>query len=173
MTRMFSQHKQSVGEIRRLALLCYGLDMGSTKLKDGSSMLELDPKSQEVLHEQISCHLLSLAVALRVNFYQKSLLELANHDIRNYAGMYWMDEYVIVKTTVKDVCDKIIHADIFSKSVSPHQFSNGAYSTIQMQGKHHKRSWVLDLCVALFCEKILHIISNLEGDMNSLVSPPE
>lgn len=168
MTRMFSQHKQSISEIRRLALLCYGLDVGSTKLKDGSSMLELDPHSQEVLHEQISCHLLSLAVALRVNFYQKNLLDLASHDVRNYAGMYWLDEYAIVKTTVKDVCDKIIHADVFSKSVSPHQFSNGAYATIQMQGNHLKRSWILDLCVALFCEKILHIISNIDEQNHSL-----
>ncbi|MFT6634211.1 hypothetical protein [Alcanivorax sp.] len=162
MTKMFSQHKQSIGEIRRLALLCYGLDVGSTKLKDGSSMLELDPLSEEVLHEQISCHLLSLAVALRVNFYQKNLMDLAKHDVRHYAGMYWEDEYAIVETTIKDVCDKIMHADIFSKSVAPHKFSNGAYATIQMQGTHRKRNWILDLSVALFCEKLLHLIATSE-----------
>lgn len=89
--------------------------------------------------------------------------KLANCDVRQYAGMYWNDELVLTKTTVKDVCDKIIHADVFKKSVLPNEMTMGAYATIQMQGSRGKREWTLNLCVALFCEKVLSILEEAES----------
>ena len=115
------------------------------------------------MHEQISCNLLALAIALRVNFYQKKLISIANCDVRQYAGMYWNDELVLTKTTVKDVCDKIIHADVFQKSVLPNEMTMGAYATIQMQGSRGKREWTLNLCVALFCENVLSLLEEAES----------
>ena len=162
MTEIFSEHRQSYNEIRRLALLCHGLDLTSTNLNDGSCQYPIGESAKEILHEQISCNLLALAVSLRVNFYQKQLLNLAAYDVRDYAGMYWKDVMFIDKTTVKDVCDKIIHADVFSKSVLPKAVSNGAYPTIQMQGELRGRKWTLDLCVAVFCEKVLHLLEDIE-----------
>jgi len=162
MREIFSKHKQSVSEIRRLALLCHGLDLSSTNLNDGSSQFEVGEGTKEILHEQISCNLLALAIALRVNFYQNQYLEVAQFDVKDYAGMYWEDEMVIVETTVKDVCDKIIHADVFEKSVLPNTIARGSYATIQMRGQLRKRKWTLDLCVAVFCEKILFLLDEVE-----------
>ena len=163
MTEIFSQHRQSGSEIRRLALLCHGLDLTSTNLNDGTSQFQVGESTREVLHEQISCNLLALAIALRVNFYQKKLISIANCDVRQYAGMYWNDELVLTKTTVKDVCDKIIHADVFQKSVLPNEMTMGAYATIQMQGSRGKREWTLNLCVALFCENVLSLLEEAES----------
>lgn len=162
MAEIFSQHKQSGSEIRRLALVCHGLDLTSTKLNDGTSQFQVGDSTTEVLHEQISCNLLALAIALRVNFYQKSLMSIANCDVRQYAGMYWNDELVLTKTTVKDVCDKIIHADVFKKFVLPNEITMGAYATIQMQGSWRKRDWTLNLCVAMFCEKVLSLLEEAD-----------
>lgn len=163
MTELFSEHRQSFAEIRRLALLCHGLDLSSTNLNDGSCQYAIGNRAKVILHEQISCNLLALAVSLRVNFYQKQLLDLATFDVRDYAGMYWEDNMYIDKTTVRDVCDKIIHADVFSKSVLPKAISKGAYATIQMKGKLRNRKWTLDLCVAVFCEKILYLLDEVDS----------
>lgn len=162
MHEIFSKHKQSVSEIRRLALLCHGLDLSSTNLNDGSSQFRVGEETKEILHEQMSCNLLALAIALRVNFYQKQYMEVAQFDVKDYAGMYWEDEMVIVETRVKDVCDKIIHADVFEKSVLPSTIARGSYATIQMRGQYRKRKWTLDLCVAVFCEKILFLLDELD-----------
>jgi hypothetical protein len=163
MTEIFSEHKQSAGEIRRLALVCHGLDLTSTNLSDGTSEFQIGDSTREVLHEQISCNLLALAIALRVNFYQTKLISIATCDVRHHAGMYWNDELVLTKTTIKDVCDKIIHADVFKKTVLPNKITSGAYATIQMQGSQGKRKWTLNLCVALFCESVLSLLEEAEN----------
>lgn len=155
MPEIFSTHKFSTTEIRRLLLICHALDLSSNHLHDGSSMIELSPINMDILHEQISSNLLLLAIGLRVNFYKDELKEIASLDVISGAGMYWDDELRVVSTTVKDVCDKIVHADVFSKDVFNKHYFDNSYPCIHIKGKHNRRNWTLDLCVAIFCELIL------------------
>lgn len=161
-TDIFGTHRASVSEIRRLLVLCHGLDLSSNHLNDGSSEIGISDVTAEIIHEQMSINLLSLAILLRANFYQGNLKEIAALDVRYGAGLYWLDEYRIVKTTVKDVCDKLVHAESFTKSILPKEICMGAYPSIQLQGKHGKREWVFNICVFMVAEVILKALDQLE-----------
>src|SRR5690606_1949398 len=109
MNEIFGKYRQDFGEIRRLCLICHGLDLSTSTLSSESSTWTLSEATNTVLQNLVSSTLLHLAVAIRTNLYQNNI---TGSDIllENSAWLYYDKELVEKPATLKQVCDKIIHA---------------------------------------------------------------
>jgi hypothetical protein len=163
MDDVLDKHKQDFNEIRRLCLLCHGLDLTSSLLFTGSSYTTPSENTKSAMHSLLSSHMLNLAVAIRINLYQKNIdNSLISKD--TMAVGYYEDDLVVKSATIKDVCDKIIHAESVTKPILPKWLLDGNTKiSFQLKGTHNKKSWTLDLCLSLFVEKILAAIDELEA----------
>nr|WP_319491062.1 hypothetical protein [uncultured Desulfobacter sp.] len=165
MDEILDKHKQDFSEIRRLCLQCHGLDLTSTKLFASSSGSGVSLETKSVLHSMLSGSLLNLAVSIRVNLYQDNfeneLIPLSSLA----ASILTEDNLEYKEITIKDVCDKIIHADSVTKPIiSNEHLDKDHHVCIQFKGKHHKRFWTMDICLDLFAEHVLSMLDKLENE---------
>ncbi len=113
----------------------------------------------------LSGSLLNLAVSIRVNLYQDNfeneLIPLSSLA----ASILTEDNLEYKEITIKDVCDKIIHADSVTKPIiSNEHLDKDHHVCIQFKGKHHKRFWTMDICLDLFAEHVLSMLDKLENE---------
>ncbi len=165
MEDVLGKHKQDFGEIRRLCLLCHGLDQTSSTIFSASTYSNPSKETKSVMHSLLSSHLLQLAVAIRINLYQG----LINNELipmeSMAVGYYEDDEFIVRSATIKDVCDKIIHADIVTKSIFPRNLlKDDVKVSIQLKGVNKKKIWTLDLSLELFAEKVLVLLDKTERE---------
>ncbi len=164
MNEIFGKHRQDINEVRRLCLICHGLDLTSDKLFNNSTYKKESNVTKEVFQNLVSGNLLNLAVAIRINIYQGKFEKQKDFPF-THCGYYYDDENRDIKNfTLKDVCDKIIHADTISKVALPPKIMGDSKMTIQLQGKHRKRVWTLDLNLERFVETVLNYLDQLEKD---------
>lgn len=156
MTEIFGKHSQDYNEIRRLCLICHGLDLSSSMLFSNSTYNCASETTKQVFQNLVSGSLLNLAVSLRVNIYQGRLVGPEYSGLL-HCGFYYDDQDLVSKEfTIKDVCDKIIHADAVSKEALPAHILGDSKMTMQFKGKHNRKSWTFDLSVELFTEAVLN-----------------
>lgn len=162
MEELFGIHKQDFDEVRRLCLICHGLDRTSDVLFSDSNYNCASDNTRLVFHNLTSGMLLSLAVAIRINIYQNNIISLENDELRN-CGSYYLDNELVTKQfPIKDVCDKIIHANLISKVAIPLEITRGSKVAMQFRGKHRGKSWTLDLSIEHFAEAVLNLLDELE-----------
>ena len=106
--------------------------------------------------------MLNLAVAIRVNIYQGKMGEEGMVSLSNCAFYYDDEKLVEEDITIKDVCDKIIHADTISKEAISPEILGDSKMTMQLKGKYHGRPWTLDLSIEHFTEAVLNYLDQLE-----------
>ena len=165
MDELLDRHKQDFDEVRRLCLQCHGLDLTSSCLFTDSTYKKPSDRTRSVLHSMLSTALLNLAVSIRVNLYQGAI-ENPLIPLDTMAADYYEDDELISKSiTIKDVCDKIIHADTVTKSIFPKGLLyKDAKITFQLKGTNRKKAWTLNLCLELFAELILMVLDKIEGN---------
>lgn len=164
MDEVLDKHKQDFNEVRRLCLLSHGLDLTSSGIFRSSSNYDPSEQTKSVLHNLLSSTLLNLAVSIRVNLYQGAI-ENRLIPLDTLAASYYEDDELICKSVrIKDVCDKIIHADTVTKPIVPVGFMYGDNRiAFQLKGKHGKKAWTLDLCLELFSEAVLILLDEIEA----------
>ena len=169
MEEIIDKHKQDFDEIRRHCLICHGLDLTSNDLFSGPNDEKPSDKTRSVLHSMLSSGLLNLAISIRTNLYQNTIKN-RRIPLDTLAASYYEDDELIYKeTTIKDVCDKIIHANSITKSVLPRDITRipvgvEVHETFQLKGTKNKRSWTLGLCLDLFAETILKLLDKIESE---------
>jgi hypothetical protein len=163
MEEILDKHKQDFNEIRRLCLQCHGLDMISSHLFTSSSYKDPSDNTKSVLHSMLSSSLLNLAVSIRVNLYQKAI-DNRLIPLETMAADYYEDDKLISKAVkLKDVCDKIIHADTVTKPIVPGGLlESDVKISFQLKGTNRKKNWTLNLCLDLFAESVLAILDEIE-----------
>ena len=163
MEELFGKYRQDFNEIRRLCLICHGLDLSTSALSTEYSTWELSEATNSTLQNLVSSTLLHLAIALRTNLYQKSI---AGSDIllERSAWLYYDDELVERPATLKQVCDKLIHANTFSKSRYPKNLSSHEDKiATQIRGAEQSRkAWTMNLVLDLLAEDILTMLDEIE-----------
>ncbi|EWH05749.1 hypothetical protein AT00_13420 [Pseudoalteromonas lipolytica SCSIO 04301] len=165
MRDIFGQHKQDFNEIRRLCLICHGLDLTTSSLSSENSRLVMSKNVEDTLHNLVSSNLLSLVIAIRVNLYQ-STINQPNLELPNSSWLYFDDKLIEKPATLKQVCDKIIHADSFSKTVPPSELIDPKYKiAVQFKGVEYKKSWTLDVVLECFVEDVLSLLDSIEKSM--------
>jgi hypothetical protein len=162
---IFGHHKQDFNEIRRLCLICHGLDLTTSSLSLSTSRLVMSENVEDTLHNLVSSNLLSLVIAIRVNLYQNVIKE-PNLELPDSSWLYYDAKLIERPATLKQVCDKIIHADSFSKTVPPTGLIDPEYKiAVQFKGVEHKKSWTLNVVLERFVEDILSLLDSIELGM--------
>jgi hypothetical protein len=163
MIELCDKHRQDYSEIRKLCLVCHGLDLTGDKLFSDSTYGNGNELTKDIFNSTLSGFLLNLAIAIRVNIYQNNFGRHKDHFINHCGGIYDKDELQIAHLTIKDVCDKIIHADYFLKEAYPPDQFGKCKMCIQMKGSYQKRKWIMDLSIELFSEAVLNYLDSLEN----------
>ncbi|MEO9524669.1 hypothetical protein [Marinobacter alexandrii] len=171
MDELFGRYRQDFNEIRRLCLICHGLDLSTSTLSTEYSTWKLSEPTNITLQTLVSSTLLHLAIALRTNLYQKSI-KGSDILLERSAWLYYDKELKEAPATLKQVCDKIIHADTFSKSRYPgHLSSHEDKIATQIRGtEQNRKAWTMNLVIDLLAEDILALLDDIEtGEPNRAI----
>ena len=153
---LFGTHRISVDAIRRLAVECHALDVSAVRLLIDTTIDKPD-EVRAVYEEVFSEKLLTLAIALRTKFYQGVPSKGTMRFIGHSAFLLVSDREDIRDYTVKDVCDKIIHAESITRPLN----DGTAQPITQIRGKYQGESWTLHISTGLFCEGLLNWLESL------------
>jgi len=163
MSEIFGQHRQDLNEVRRLCLICHGLDLTSDKLFSDSTYNEKLSITRGIFQNLVSSSILSLAVSIRINLYQNNFKDIANVDLSHCAHYYSHSNMKQKEISIKDVCDKIIHANDFFKNAFPKELNLGEHKVwSQFNGVHRKENWTLNISVEHFVEAVLNYLDVIE-----------
>lgn len=167
MEYVVEKHRQSFDEVRRLCFICNGLDRASSYIFTESTYTDPSDQSKSVLQNLLSSSLLHLAVSIRINLYQ-DIIENRPIPLETMAADYYEDDKLIVRcVSIKDVCDKIIHADTVTKPIFKNfPLEKDEKLTFQLKGSNRDKLWTLNLCLELFTEIILKIVDEIEFHQN-------
>jgi hypothetical protein len=151
---LFGTHKVSYDTLRSLAIQCHALDITAYHLLFDSTHIDEDGKTKAIYEELFTNKLLALAIALRTKFYQgldhKATIPQVSHC--GFLYSYKQTEESIINVSIKDICDKIIHAD----SVSRFLEQGIDKPTTTLQGRYKGNNWELSMSVSLFAEAVLN-----------------
>ncbi len=152
---LLGTHKVTFDEIRSLAIQCHALDISAYHLFVDSTHKDNSGITKSTYHDLFTRQLLGLAIALRTKFYQG----IKHEDTASYVTASGrmnkpkdgVEEFV--NFSMKDVCDKIIHADSVSRSME----KDDKKPITIIRGEHFdKLDWELTLSVSLFTEGVLN-----------------
>jgi hypothetical protein len=124
-----------------MAINCYALDLAAYPLFMDGTHSDKDGKTMAVYEELLTSQLLALAIALRTKFYQGAdPQETVNYVLP--AGLLYKfknDDEENTIFSIKDVCDKIIHADTIYRDLE----KGDPKPVTILSGKHGKIKWEL------------------------------
>ena len=159
---LLGTHKVSFSTVRSLAVQCYALDAAAYLLLLDSTHTDKSGKTKATYEELFTGQLLALAIALRTKCYQG----LDHKNTVRYvsaAGLLYKYNNCCEETlnfSIKDVCDKIIHADTVSRYLEP----GVPHPTTTFCGKDNrdKSTWEFSMSVTLFVEGVLEWLQDAE-----------
>jgi hypothetical protein len=154
--------KLNVGldRVRTLAILCHALDIQFDRLFNSETICGKQPRIHEAYGRLLSENLLNLAVSIRVSLSDEADYRTHDSGIMN-AGLLERkdDRNDTGRFSIKDVCDKIIHAERIYK---PQEDGvQGAGCTLS--GHERDQAWDLHLGVQIFCEYVLKWLEEIEN----------
>jgi hypothetical protein len=151
-------HRISYETIRSLAIECHALDLSAfTLFVDGTHG---SSRSTKIAYEELlSSKLLMLAISLRTKFYQG----VSHSDSVDYVidcGFLDSNSKGIVverSFSIKDVCDKLIHADEVKRDFTDEK--NGLLTILH--GNAGGSAWTFHISMSLFAESVLNWLDDL------------
>ena len=176
---LLGKHKISYDFARSLAIDCHALDKTAYPLFFDTTYIPKSPRTIEIYNEKVSTSLLRLAISLRTLIYQDPETKEMFPDI-SFSGIYNIgNRNDRADFDIKDVCDKIIHAEdisrVFQGKVTEVKMggilSGFDYEKIEfpdkdpvtfISGKYKKSPWMLWISLSSFCEGVLRWIDELE-----------
>lgn len=162
---LFGTHRVSVDLIRRLAVECHALDVAAVRLLIDTTV-DKPERVKNTYEELFSEKLLSLAVAIRTKFYQGLQSKGTEKFVLHSAFLIETEKEVIKDFTIKDVCDKIIHAESITRVLD----DGTAQPTTQVRGTYKNTQWVLHISTGLFCEGILNWLESVAAMSESEIA---
>ncbi len=157
---LLGTYKVSFDGIRALAIQCHALALSSYHLLEDSTHKDRTGRSRQLYEELFTTQLLTLAIAIRTKFYQGISPDTTSNYVWGCGFLYRYkgdtEESAIL--TMKDVCDKIIHAEKLSILLE----SGVTKPTTTLLGKYDKHNWELSFSISLFCEGVLNWLQDLQ-----------
>jgi hypothetical protein len=156
---MEGRYRIGTERIRSLAVICHALDTQFDMLFNAETICEKSPALSESYGRLFATNLLSLAVSIRVSLNQDPEYWFVTTGVRACglfdAGAPREDGGF----AVKDVCDKIIHADDICKPVE----SGVRGACCRLRGTHNRKPWEFGLGVSVFCEYVLEWLDRIDS----------
>lgn len=157
---MDGRYEIGFGHIRSLAIQAHALDVQFDKLFNSTTICEKSEAIQRAYNRLLSTTLLNLAISVRVDLSDELLYRERGGRFAA-AGLFLEGgpQQGGGQFSVKDICDKIIHADRIFKPIEPGVQGAGC----ELQGKYHGNSWRFGLGVRIFSECILQWVDELDA----------
>lgn len=158
--KLLGTHKVSFETVRSLAIQCHALDLSAYHLLLDSTHADSDGKTKAAYEELFTNQLLALAIAIRTKFYQGIPHKTTSRYVQHCGFLYKHDKSTeeSLLFSIKDVCDKIIHAEAISR-----QLEQGVEKpTTTLRGRHDKAEWELSLSMSLFTEGVLNWVQDAQ-----------
>ncbi len=158
MPKLSGTHLVSFETIRSLAIECHALDLSAFMLLVAGT--HQPSRSTTITYEElVTSKLLMLSVAIRTKRYQgvphadteKYILDCGVLDVTS-KGKEASHSF-----TIKDICDKVIHADEVERIVAD---GNNGQITV-LRGKQLGKSWQLHFSISLFAEGVLNWLDEI------------
>lgn len=165
---LLGTHKVTFDLLRSIAIECHALDVAAYHLFVDSTHLDGVEKTKEIYEELMTSLLLNLAISLRTKFYQgldhRTTIPFVSHC--GFLFKYANNQEETVNFSIKDVCDKIVHADSVSRYMEPEI----QHPTTSFRGKdlRSNSTWELSMSVNLFTEAVLNWIHHIETNQPSI-----
>ncbi len=162
---LLGTHKVSFEEIRSLAIQCHALDISAYHLFVDSTHEDKGDKTNSTYRDVFTRQLLSLAIALRTKFYQGLDHKSTTSYVIPCGLLYKYKKNVEenVYFSIKDVCDKIIHADSISRPME--KGVEKPTTTLRGKDNRDKSEWELSMSVNLFAEAVLNWAQDVEENL--------
>jgi hypothetical protein len=152
-------YKISTDHVRTLALRCHAYDLQFDRLFNSQSICGPSKRTYDAYNRELSASLLNLAISIRVSLGSDPEYERRNSGIGN-AGLFEdRAPHRDGTFSIKDVCDKLIHARSISKPLE--QGAVGA--CCKLVGSYRGKAWELDLGVQIFSEYVLKWLDDIDA----------
>lgn len=111
--QLHGTHKVNFDSIRSLAIICHALDLSAYHMFVDGTHFDRVGKTQIAYEELCTSQLIALAIALRTKFYQGTDYRSTKNYVSSCALLYKIEgkDERNVDFSIKDICDKIIHAN--------------------------------------------------------------
>jgi hypothetical protein len=161
MIELFGKHKISSDFVKSLSIDCLSLDIVAFNLFVDGIHFDGSARTKQIYEEKLSTSLLSLVVAVRTLLYQGIEDKVPCPNVTCCGFYESKNPKDKASLSVKDICDKIIHADSIARYFEKTQDTDQKPVTI-ITGEYHNKSWNLEISISLFCESILNWMDELE-----------
>ena len=161
------KHQVSFQAVRSLAIECHALDLSASELLLFPVHNDSRGRTRATYDELLTAKMLALAIALRTKFYQGTSYQ-GTEKYLEYVGMFESKRHGAAKTatfTLKDACDKIIHADSVVRKFNTPQ---GKPITALAGTGPGTVKWRLSFSLASFADSILWWLEDVEETYHSL-----
>jgi hypothetical protein len=169
---IFEADQQDFSEIRRLCLICHGLDRTSDSLFENSSYGCKSKETKKVFKDTMKGSLKKLAMAIQVDVFHKERIQDEYPTLSGGSIYYENYRRVHKDLNIKDVCDKIVNSDSVSKEFMPAEIFGDSKLATLFTGEHCGEKWALYFSVDSFVEAILNFLDELEADASCRHNPP-
>ena len=160
--KILGKLKISSRYIRSMTIDCLALDIVAFDLFVGGIHADESNLTIDVYEEKLSASLLSLAIAVRTLIYQ-DVYNLHKFQNVDYCGFYESDNPKDkASVTIKDICDKLIHADSIERELEETEKVDHKPIT-KIIGTNNGKQWILEISVSLFCESVLNWINTINN----------
>jgi hypothetical protein len=141
-----------------LAIECHAYDVQFDRLFNQTTIFGVSSSVYPTYNRLLSSALLNLAIAIRVAL--SSELEYRDKSYVTPAALFLEGgPHADGTFSIKDLCDKLIHADKVWKPIEPGVQNAGC----ELVGYHGKKKWVVGLGVQIFCECVLKWLDEIEN----------
>ena len=144
--------------IRALAIQCHALDLQFDRLFNSETICGYSDRIYQTFNRLLSTALLNLAVSIRVSLSKEPEYTSLSSGI-DACGLFTdTGPHGNGSFSIKDVCDKLIHADRIWKPLEPGV--RGAGCTLD--GRHHGKPWQFGLGVQILGEWVLKWVDEID-----------
>jgi hypothetical protein len=155
------KHEVSFQAVRTLAIECHALDLSAYELLLFPIHVDSRGLTKVTYDELLTSKMLALAIALRTKFYQGIQYQgtekyLGNVDFHEQARKEATTDR---KFSLKDACDKIIHADSVVR-----QFKGSSHQplTVLTGTDRGEIKWTLSFSLSAFADSVLWWLEDVE-----------
>jgi hypothetical protein len=147
-----------VDHIRALALQCHALDLQFDRLFNEESICGYSDRIHETYNRLLSTSLLNLVISIRVSLNSEPDYTRRDGGISNCGLFEDGGPNGDGSFSIKDVCDKLIHADHIFKPIE--KGVKGA--CCKLVGSYRGKSWELGLGVQILSEYVLKWLDEID-----------
>jgi hypothetical protein len=150
------QYEIRTDDIRALAIQCHALDVAFDVLFNEPTICRSTEAISRTYNRLLSTGLLNLAIAIRVSLADEPEYSMAGFIAP--AALFLEGWPQAEGFSIKDICDKIIHARRIYKPTE--EGVRGA--ACELSGQYRGQKWTLGLGVGIFCEYVLGWLDQLD-----------